>query len=153
MLIIGCYKRMLLRAIISVIVFLLMLFALYIAYCNNNDLTFFILQVLFYAQFLYKLIALRNSNILITDSEIALKNFTIVKYKLTEIIKIKEIKLNMYQKFLLGRFGRVLFQIYKGKFYRMFFSSNNIPRSYLIFIENKKEISLFEKLFKIDNFE
>ena len=144
---------MLLRAIISVIVFLLMLFALYIAYCNNNDLTFFILQVLFYAQFLYKLIALRNSNILITDSEIALKNFTIVKYKLTEIIKIKEIKLNMYQKFLLGRFGRVLFQIYKGKFYRMFFSSNNIPRSYLIFIENKKEISLFEKLFKIDNFE
>lgn len=142
----GCFKKMLLRGIVSVFIFLLISFLLYINYISkSNWLVLLIILFVFQLQMLYRLIGFFNNNISISENIVEVRNFSLRKYDTRQIKEIREVKLHSYQRFLLGRFGRLGVETFDGKMFKLYFNNPIRKRPFLFLIENKKEIWAFEK--------
>lgn len=146
---IGCNKKMIFRAIVSLVILVLLIFFLYIAFCNKSNILLVSILCLLQSQMLYRLIAFKSYNIIISNNEIFSKNIFSKKNKISSIDKVKEIHLNYYQRFLLGRFGRVLFQVFSGKLFIISVQKENKIKNYMVFIDSDKEVRLFQKYFNI----
>lgn len=144
--VLGCFKKMLLRGIVSGLIFLLFSFLLYINYTNkSNWLVLLIILFVFQLQMLYRLIGFFNNNISISENIVEVRNFSLKKYDIRQIKEIREVKLHSYQRFLLGQFGSLGVETFDGKMFKLYFNKTIRKKPVLFIIENKKEIRAFEK--------